>query len=755
MPNVVSSSKENIRFISRGMYGKLYQCKSIVETSNDPNNPNQPRQVQTKNTAIKWMSRSLSHVNEATVKELIREVYMLNTLNDDIKSRVCMQGYPNGCESVIPKNKPNFFEDYCLTCREKRILRRVVMKNGDATVTFENVVSDDNRRLSQEQPMMNLHLSMEYFNQNLENFKAWRDLQAKVSLTPHEIHFIMHELALGLSVLHGKGIIHRDLSMNNVLVNVNQFTDNTIFYITKVVICDYGQARLMNERAYHLVQYVVTDELQRAWDPNRQVKRGDIIREQRKALTHTTYLGKLNYRPPENLYGGQHADYDQSWDIWQMGVLYLSLLTDNLQHAYVNRKFMTPEEYNYVFQQQTPSPETVKDIIRRLVETYIGPPSLEELQEMSMHYPSKSDENLAYEYQNIQQHKEYIDRRTYYFQNTIPARLEDNYPIEYRATCKLKSCGSSNPMPGSIEHFRLLFLTNHQELSQIYGIGSLKDENLAIPISNNQEFAVRALPVIVKMLSYSPKRRPKAADLIYREEFIYNNTPWIANSNLPTPKNYNLSSCYSPNPLIPGSSMELPVRPARDFPKLYQPGMNHFKVFKEYLMQTYSKNCIIDIVNRSSTMYRVGNMQLVLRLVRQLLSLDKFKNLCNLQSLEDQNKLIPEFNSVMNLHALTAMQALFGDVMDSRSHYGEMWGKLQKYQQAVVNNAESNEHQVFYVTFCSQDPNSQLEYRNVGHIYDQQTQNGVMREYVTLGVGEHRHTQSDETILMMVIGLVY
>ena len=126
--------------------------------------------------------------------------------------------------------------------------------------------------------------------------------------------------------------------------------------------------------------------VQRAWDPNRQVKRGDIIREQRKALTHTTYLGKLNYRPPENLYGGQHADYDQSWDIWQMGVLYLSLLTDNLQHAYVNRKFMTPEEYNYVFQQQTPSPETVKDIIRRLVETYIGPPSLEELQEMSMHY---------------------------------------------------------------------------------------------------------------------------------------------------------------------------------------------------------------------------------------------------------------------------------------------------------------------------------------------------------------------------------
>ena len=116
----------------------------------------------------------------------------------------------------------------------------------------------------------------------------------------------MHELALGLSVLHGKGIIHRDLSMNNVLVNVNQFNDRTVFYITKVVICDYGQARLMNERAYHLVQYVVTDELQRAWDPNRQVKRGDIIKEQRKALTHTTYLGKLNYRPPENLYRNEN-----------------------------------------------------------------------------------------------------------------------------------------------------------------------------------------------------------------------------------------------------------------------------------------------------------------------------------------------------------------------------------------------------------------------------------------------------------------
>ena len=116
-----------------------------------------------------------------------------------------------------------------------------------------------------------------------------------------------------------------------------------------------------------------------------------------------------------------------------MGVVYLSLLTDNLQHAYVNRKSMTPEEYNYVFQQQTPSPEVVKDIIRRLVETYIGPPSLEELQEMSMHYPSKSAEELRNEYNNSQQHKEYIDRRTHYFHSTIKARLEDNYPTEYSA----------------------------------------------------------------------------------------------------------------------------------------------------------------------------------------------------------------------------------------------------------------------------------------------------------------------------------
>ena len=120
-----------------------------------------------------------------------------------------------------------------------------------------------------------------------------------------------------------------------------------------------------------------------------------------------------------------------------MGVLYLSLLTDNLQHAYVNRKFMTPDEYNYVFQQQTPSPEVVKDIIRRLVETYIGPPSLEELHEMSMHYPSKSEADLNYEYQNSQQHRDYIDRRMQYFNSTVTDRLAENYPVEYRKCHKI------------------------------------------------------------------------------------------------------------------------------------------------------------------------------------------------------------------------------------------------------------------------------------------------------------------------------
>ena len=111
--------------------------------------------------------------------------------------------------------------------------------------------------------MMNLHLSMECFNNNLERFKQWRDLTIKVPFTPHEIHFIMHELALGLSILHGKDIIHRDLSMNNVLINASNagFMQNgkseNHFFVTKVVICDYGQARLMHERRYHQdgVQY--------------------------------------------------------------------------------------------------------------------------------------------------------------------------------------------------------------------------------------------------------------------------------------------------------------------------------------------------------------------------------------------------------------------------------------------------------------------------------------------------------------------
>ena len=91
-----------------------------------------------------------------------------------------------------------------------------------------------------------------------------------------------------ISYLHSKGIVHRDLKLDNVMVDGLETGDiNKI----RVKLIDFGMSKF--------------------------TRHGD------KKINLTTYAGTLDFMAPEILEG---QDYDLTCDIWSMGVITYFLL---------------------------------------------------------------------------------------------------------------------------------------------------------------------------------------------------------------------------------------------------------------------------------------------------------------------------------------------------------------------------------------------------------------------------------------------
>ena len=95
-----------------------------------------------------------------------------------------------------------------------------------------------------------------------------------------------------ISYLHSKGIVHRDLKLDNVMVDGLETGDpNKI----RVKLIDFG----MSKFTHH----------------------GD------SKINLTTYAGTLDFMAPEILEG---LDYDLTCDIWSMGVVLYMMMTGNM-----------------------------------------------------------------------------------------------------------------------------------------------------------------------------------------------------------------------------------------------------------------------------------------------------------------------------------------------------------------------------------------------------------------------------------------
>lgn len=123
-----------------------------------------------------------------------------------------------------------------------------------------------------------LWLRMKYAKCNLRNYM----LSSKLSM--NKKIKIMHDLAMGLSFLHGNGVLHLDIKPANVLIygDINP----------RAALTDFGISLFCNGESKFFPSQLTT----------------------------------ITYRAPEVINGC--LKYKKSSDIWSLGMLYLTLLTD-------------------------------------------------------------------------------------------------------------------------------------------------------------------------------------------------------------------------------------------------------------------------------------------------------------------------------------------------------------------------------------------------------------------------------------------
>lgn len=138
-------------------------------------------------------------------------------------------------------------------------------------------------------------------------------------LSQAQIFYIIKEIASGLQVVHSQGLVHRDIKIENVLLNNKKFK-----------LCDFGSC---GDEIYDLTS----------------ASRQQLLTYQEKFERETT----LMYRPPEmiDLYTRHQIDY--KGDSWMLGCVLFTLafckhpFQDQSQLAIVNAHYTFPNNSRF------------------------------------------------------------------------------------------------------------------------------------------------------------------------------------------------------------------------------------------------------------------------------------------------------------------------------------------------------------------------------------------------------------------------
>lgn len=283
-------------------------------------------------------------------------------------------------------------------------------------------------------------------------------------LGSEDLRFIMYQIVLGIDYIHHLGIVHRDVSPDNVFIT---WGDNGN---KRVVISDFGQARFYVEYAGSKYAENFTREQ-------------DL--RKRASLTNPALLGKIHYRPPEGLayYTSEH--YDTSWDIWQVGLVLLNMLCKN-RHPFA----LEEKDYQMLTRHNRPAGDLTNDeYMLGLIETRFGHPTEQELKDLIYFGPKDVDPKNEITMRWREEKKTQYSTLLNAFLKTAKARQFH----------KTRTLGTET----EIDTVRVKYLMKASRRTLQY-----------IDEPCNRDFVQPAIKFIVKLLRYSPSSRPSSRQLL-------------------------------------------------------------------------------------------------------------------------------------------------------------------------------------------------------------------------------------------------
>ena len=229
--------------------------------------------------------------------------------------------------------------------------------------------------INQDTSRFEIYQIVEYFPTDLAKLR-----KEIYRFDPSDVQYIMYNVLLGLAYIHSLGIVHRDISPDNIFVNWDDDRSKR-----RIVISDFGQARFYREYTTEPERFAIDDAAQ--------------------SLTNPRVLGKINFRPPEGLGYYLTSHYDQSWDIWQTGLVFLNMICKN-RHPFA----LMDHDYRMLLRRPIGDQISPDAFMLALIEKAFGYPTKSELADIVYFYPFPD----GMTHQNIDLHRLTPNQRTQY-----------------------------------------------------------------------------------------------------------------------------------------------------------------------------------------------------------------------------------------------------------------------------------------------------------------------------------------------------
>lgn len=451
----------NLELIGKGAYGRVYRVS--VNTTQWSGG-----------LAVKWSSRkSQGHFDsnyDDWLKKAQRELAIMKILSTTAINTQC---------------DSDFFERTTVKLINVYLLKIPINENNN----------------NSNETLMHMFQLTECFQQNLEQFLfELENPNSVVKISNQIVHFIFHEVCHGLYNLHSLGIIHRDLSDDNILVSWNFENPNK----SRIVISDYGHARFLNETFSTKKSNATPEQIAQAYI--KSFENRSSMEPSSVKFTAPNHVGKIHYRPPEGLSPYATDYYSMPWDIWQMGMVFLNVLCKT-DHAWV-RHMDVPMINGKMF-----ASDQCEASMLKIIEEGFGPPSKQEIGDLMFYYPPSLN------------HEKYPNHHR--------KRQEANWK-------KISELEAQNRNFNQVKNLgqQQIDIYRYKYLMRIMDVDGSSERNVNF---HNLAIVDEALKsFVLKLLRYSPLTRPSIATIV-KDPFITNCSKWNT-GNICEPNNYNIQT---------------------------------------------------------------------------------------------------------------------------------------------------------------------------------------------------------------------